>query len=129
MTQTPKKPRREAQPTLRDRADALRARVPNTEPDPVLAMIRDGHRLLEEARKASRLPTTVEGVRPAADEDATADLFEHLRETIPQTPPETPVGAVALAKYVVGILDVIEEDEIQEELIVVLKLIAEVRLA
>lgn len=128
MTQAPKKSQLEAAPTLRDRAETLRARVPDRPVDPILAVIRDGRRLLAACERARTLPGTRDGGRPQAENDATDALVVHLRGPLVESPPSTPIGAIALAKYAVEVQRLLGI-ELSEEMSHVLDLIARVRLA
>ncbi|MCJ2042425.1 hypothetical protein MKK55_26255 [Methylobacterium sp. J-059] len=85
-------------PTARERADALRARLPEPAADPVHAAIADSRRLMSAVRRARRAPEFVSG-RSAEDDTASDALWLHLRGTLFRTAPTTPAGAVALAQH------------------------------
>lgn len=126
MAQT-KKPRPEATPSLRDRSEVLRARVADDRPvDPVHAVIREGRKLLAALLRARELPTAHDGQPPQAMIEAVNAVIDHLRGPIMETPPETPVGAVALAKYVTE-LPPLSGYNLEHEIYAILDAIAGVR--
>lgn len=127
MAQTPKKPRPEAAPSLRDRSDSLRARVVDRPVDPVLAVIRSGRELFPAYRKVWHLPDAPDGERPHVVTEAVDALIDHLRGPLMGTPPETPVGAVALAKYVTELRRLIGYG-LEDEIYAILDAIAGVQL-
>ena len=127
MAQTPRKPQLKAAPTLRDRAETLRARVPDRPVDPILAVIRDGRKLLVACGKARALPNAPDGGRPQAESEATDALLDHLRGPLLESSLSTPVGAIALAKYAVDVQRLLGLD-LSEDMFRVLELIASVRL-
>ncbi|MCJ2132561.1 hypothetical protein MKK69_00490 [Methylobacterium sp. J-026] len=125
----PKKPRPEAPPstTLRDRSEGLRARVADRPVDPVLAVIRSGRELFPAYQRVRHLPDAPDGERPHVVTEAVDALIDHLRGPLMGTPPETPVGAVELAKYVTELRTLISYD-LADEIYAILDAIADIQL-
>ena len=131
MSQTPKRPLPHATPSLRERAETLRARVPERPADPVLIILRDGRKLLQACQKARLLPDAPDGTgsygRPRAENEATDALMDHLRGPLLETVPETPIGAIALAKYAIEVQRLLGVN-LEDEMLQILTLIARVQL-
>ncbi|MCJ2040127.1 hypothetical protein MKK55_14430 [Methylobacterium sp. J-059] len=84
--------------TARERADALRARLPEPAADPILAAITESRRLMSTVRRARRAPDFALG---RSDEEAAANdaAWLHYHGTLLRTPPTTAAGAVAFARH------------------------------
>lgn len=85
--------------SLRERAAELQARIPaGAQPDPVLAAVEEGRRLLAASREALRLPDI--GLDPHPDREAAQDaVWAHFRGPISSTVPTTARGCAELARY------------------------------
>ena len=87
--------------TARERADALRARLPEVAADPILAVIEESKRLMPAVRRAHRMPD-VRDRRPIEQDVADDALILHLHRTVLRTVPTTAAGAIELARYVLA---------------------------
>ena len=99
MRQSPKQQSADlGSPTTRERADALRARLPEIAADPILAVIEESKRLMPAVRRARRMPD-IRDRRPIEQDVADDALILHLHRTVLRTAPTTAAGAIELARH------------------------------
>ena len=85
-------------PTARERADALRARLPESAADPIHAALAESKRLMSAVHRVRRAPDFALG--RSDEEDAANDAaWHHYHATLLRTPPTTAAGAVAFARH------------------------------